>query len=327
MLNQPNPADAHPHSDIGDGGDADLIAGFCRFSFLGQGDWQALRQQAGATTDWAARAALLYDEKRLAARFAAFETVCLPSILAQDDPRFVFVVITSPELPDPWMRRLRELCAQSRSIRLEVMANRSLSDGIAPLLQSLHDSAPRNLVQFRLDDDDALAVGFAARLRSMAARVADLPEFAVSMPHGLAVALYPGHPVKGLAYNIPFLGAGLAVKTANPTRTIFAMGHFGVARRMTHIVDRGRPGALLVKWPSDSRELSLDRLPSEYKVLPPWRLRAMLAEHFPWLTLASFEPLRASVEADAPALVATRQRIELSAAPAEPGDGPVAPAE
>ena len=80
---------------------SDLIAGFCRFSYLGRSDWSALKSREMSEDDWQDRARLLYAPARLDARFAAFEQVCLPSILAQDDPRFVFVVIASPDLPEP----------------------------------------------------------------------------------------------------------------------------------------------------------------------------------------------------------------------------------
>jgi hypothetical protein len=42
---------------------------------------------------------MLYAEARLARRFEAFETLCLPSIKAQTDPDFSFWILTSPELP------------------------------------------------------------------------------------------------------------------------------------------------------------------------------------------------------------------------------------
>ena len=126
---------------------ADLVAGFCRFSYLGKSDWSALRLRQPDEAEFQDRARLLFDDARLAARFAAFERICLPSILAQDDPRFVMVVITSPELPPRWMARLRDLCAQSETLHLEVVADRDLNRGLGPLLQDMTAMAGRQAVQ------------------------------------------------------------------------------------------------------------------------------------------------------------------------------------
>lgn len=283
---------------------ADLIAGFCRFSWLGKSDWSAHRQRQPSADELAARARLLYDEDRLAARFAAFETICLPSILAQDDPRFVFVIITSPELPARWMDRLRGLCAASDALHLEIIGDRDLMRGLRPLLTEMTAMAGRNLIQFRLDDDDALAAGAVARLRGLAARMADLPEFAVSMALGLSVAVYPGRPVMAMRHDLPFLAAGLAVKLADPGRSLFGLGHFAIPRRMTHIVDRGPPGTLLLKWPSDSRPLDPDRLPPYLTALDEAAFRAELEAGFPWLAGVDFTRFRDIAAAAHPALIA-----------------------
>ena len=284
---------------------ADLVAGFCRFSYLGKSDWSALRLRRPDEAEFQDRARLLFDDARLAARFAAFERICLPSILAQDDPRFVMVVITSPELPPHWMARLRDLCAQSETLHLEVVADRDLNRGLGPLLQDMTAMAGRNLIQFRLDDDDALSSDAVPRLRRLADRMADLPEFGISMANGLSVAVYPDRPVIPLRHDLPFLGAGLAVRLRDPRRSIFVIGHFAVARRMTHIVDRGPPGTLVLKWPSDSRPIDLDRLPAGFAPLDEAGFRTELAARFPWLTPQDFAELRDIAAAARSALVAT----------------------
>lgn len=283
---------------------ADLIAGFCRFSYLGRSDFSALKKREMSPEDWQDRARLLYDPDRLAARFAAFQQVCLPSILAQDDPRFVFVIITSPELPEPWMTRLRDLCGQSLNLHLEVVADRDLGRGIAPLLQDMTAMAGRNLIQFRLDDDDALALGAVARLRRLADRMADLPQFGISMAHGVSVALYPDRPVTPFLHDLPFLGAALAVRFAKPDRTVFSIGHFAVQRVMTHILDRGPPAVLLLKWPSDSRPLDLDKLPPYLRTLTGEDFRAELQLRFPWLLDVDFAALQDAAAEAHPALIA-----------------------
>ena len=283
----------------------DLIAGFCRFSYLGRSDFSALRHREMSEDDWQDRARLLYAPARLATRFAAFEQVCLPSILAQDDPRFVFVVIASPDLPEPWMTRLREVCAQSLNLHLEIVADRDLGRGLAPLLTEMTAMAGRNLIQFRLDDDDALSSDAVPRLRRLADRMAGLTEFGISMARGLSVAIYPGRPVTPMLHDLPFLGAALAVRFARPQRSIFSIGHFAIPRQMTHIVDRGPPAALLLKWPSDSRPLDLDKLPPYLSLLDEAAFRAELTRGFPWLLDVDFATLQQTAAEARGALIAT----------------------
>mgnify|MGYP002653386328 CR=1 FL=1 len=73
-------------------------------------------------------------------------------------------------------------------------------------------------MQFRLDDDDALSSDAVPRLRRLADRMADLPEFGISMANGLSVAVYPDRPVIPLRHDLPFLGAGLAIGYAMPAK-------------------------------------------------------------------------------------------------------------
>lgn len=282
----------------------DLIAGFCRFSYLGRSDFSALRQREMSEADWQDRARSLYDDSRLAARFAAFEQVCLPSILAQDDPRFVFVIITSPDLPNPWMQRLRDLCAQSLNLHLEVVADRDLGRGIGSLLAEMTAMAGRNLIQFRLDDDDALALGTVARLRRLADRMADLPEFGISIALGLSVAVYPDRPVTPMLHDLPFQSASAVARFARADRSIFGTGHFALQRRMTHIIDRGRPGSLMLKWPSDSRPINLDKLPPYLSLLDDSAFRDELKRGFPWLLNVDFAALQEAATEARPAQIA-----------------------
>jgi len=91
----------------------DDIVGICRFSFLGKCDWaETTGPDGGDPALMARRRAMLYAGERLARRFAAFETLCLPSVRAQADPDFRFWLLTSPEMPREWMERLRARFAQ-----------------------------------------------------------------------------------------------------------------------------------------------------------------------------------------------------------------------
>ncbi|MDO5613149.1 MAG: glycosyltransferase [Paracoccus sp. (in: a-proteobacteria)] len=270
-----------------------VILGICRFSFLGQSDFAAFRGRPERTEAFLTGAAAnLYADDRMAARFHAFETICLPSVLAQQQPGFVFLIVTSARMPGHWLSRLRDLCDGHDEIHLLVTDETDLSDALRPTLLELHKASGGDLVQFRLDDDDALAADYIIRLRANARRLAGISQYAISFALGLNVALYPGQPTTLLAMNLPFLGGGLAMRVANPRLSIFTRPHFRVGQLMTSLIVHDAPATLLLRWPSDSRALDLNKLPPHLTRLDRTAFDASLNRHFPYLAGIDLESLR-----------------------------------
>lgn len=143
------------------------VIGLCRFSYLGDGGFQIEHQ----TLD--ERRAFLYDPVRLNERFRFFETFTLPSIRAQDDPDFVFIILISEDLPEPYVERLM---AQTEDMPQVVLMpwgpdqHRKVCKEAINLIRD--DGAPS--IQFRLDDDDAVAKDFVSRLKKDAKSVQPL---------------------------------------------------------------------------------------------------------------------------------------------------------
>lgn len=275
----------------------DIVVGMCRFSFLGRSDWAAYRQRGELTPAQVdAIAADLYAEPRMQARFRSFETLCLPSILAQKDPRFLFLVISSPRMPAQWRARLQALCDPHDNIRLLWSDSPTLGEALAEPLSELHDLSDGSLWQFRLDDDDAVDVHFMTRLRRNIARMKGLRDCAISTARGVSVALYDDQPKTYLEYNIAFHSAGLTTRLSQPGRSIFGFGHFGMRNRMSHFVDHDDVGALMLKWPSDSRALDLDNLTPDYQRLTARRFGEHVRHSFPFLRGYDFDDLRANKE-------------------------------
>ncbi|WP_045391768.1 glycosyltransferase [Falsirhodobacter sp. alg1] len=135
------------------------VLGLCRFSLLVDGGFQTMHDSLDA------RRTMLYDPERLELRFAWFEQVCLPALRMQSDPDYTLVLLTGQDLPDAALERLRALTAdipqivlvQEKPARHRVVCRHAM--------QRLIDPAAEAVVQFRLDDDDAIAVDFVARLR------------------------------------------------------------------------------------------------------------------------------------------------------------------
>ena len=137
------------------------MLGLCRFSYLGERGFQVQHQTIEE------RRAFLYDPARLARRWFWFERVLLPGLMAQTDPEFTLVLMTGPDLPQPYLDRLREVCAAMPQARLSLVPPmrfhlQACKQALAP-----HKDARADVIgHFRQDDDDGVAVDFIASARA-----------------------------------------------------------------------------------------------------------------------------------------------------------------
>ena len=136
------------------------MIGLCRFSYLGGRGFQVEHQTLEE------RRAFLYDPDRLARRWFWFQNVTLPALMAQTDPDFTLVLMTGPDLPEPFMSQLRHLCRVMPQARLSVIAPSEYHlpacwQAVAPHI----DPSADVIGHFRQDDDDAVAIDFIARAR------------------------------------------------------------------------------------------------------------------------------------------------------------------
>lgn len=136
------------------------MLGLCRFSYLGGAGFQI-----GHAT-MAERRAFLYDPARLERRWFWFENVALPGLLAQTDPDFSLVIMTGPDLPEPYLGRLRELEELMPQARLALIPpmDAHLDACMAAITPYVERDADV-VGHFRQDDDDAVAVDYIARAR------------------------------------------------------------------------------------------------------------------------------------------------------------------
>jgi hypothetical protein len=113
-------------------------------------------------------AAHIFSDERMALRFRLFEALCLPSLVRQSDPDFTCVILTADSLPAPHMERLRALVEPYAHLRLMPVG----TDNHYQLIRQGYDSVDMrdatHRVLFRLDDDDAVDLGYIARLRRLA---------------------------------------------------------------------------------------------------------------------------------------------------------------
>jgi hypothetical protein len=143
------------------------VIGLCRFSYPALGGFQVEHETVEA------RRAYLYGAARLEERFRHFEAITLPSIAAQTDGDFTFLILVGDDLPDPARERLGALVAgvpQARIVARPPQPHREVCQEVINAARDMRQPC----LQFRHDDDDAVALGFVERLREAAADVAPL---------------------------------------------------------------------------------------------------------------------------------------------------------
>jgi hypothetical protein len=139
--------------------EADMQAiGICRFSYPAIGGFQVMHETAPE------RAAYLYAPDRMEDRFRTFQAFTLPALRAQTDPDFTFVIVVGDDLPVNYGNRLWDLVQDIPQVVIREYPPGPHRDVCKDAINSVrdHDSAT---LQFRLDDDDAVAVDFIARMK------------------------------------------------------------------------------------------------------------------------------------------------------------------
>lgn len=145
------------------------MLGLMRFSYVGLRGYQKDHPTIGE------RRAFLYDPARLERRWFWFQHVALPAWQAQTDPDFTLVIMTGPDLPEPYLSRLRRIVADTPQFRLALVPpmERHLKACLAAV--GPHIDRKADVVgHFRHDDDDAVAVDYIASARRDFLPIVDL---------------------------------------------------------------------------------------------------------------------------------------------------------
>lgn len=161
------------------------VQGLCRFSLPCTGGFQKYHASL------AERRAALYAPARLDARCLWFEHVGLPGLARQTDPEFTLHVVLGEDLPEPWRSRVEALMASVPQILPHWRAPGDHRAICRDVLLPARDRSCAVTAEFRLDDDDAVAVDYVAQLRRNWPRVARLAGSAgrLALDHGKGVVL------------------------------------------------------------------------------------------------------------------------------------------
>ncbi|KNG91977.1 putative rhamnosyl transferase [Pseudaestuariivita atlantica] len=133
--------------------------GLCRFSYPAIGGFQV---EHDTIED---RIAYLYAEDRLEERFRLFEHVALPCLKHQTDPDFTLIVVIGDSFPARHRARLDAMLADLPQAVVEVHPPRPNRELMKELLNKHRRDPGAPCLQFRHDDDDAVAVDFIERMK------------------------------------------------------------------------------------------------------------------------------------------------------------------
>lgn len=211
-----------------------------RFSYFGRSGWQS-----PASTD----PALLFAPERLDARFELFEEIALQSLVDQEDDAFDLLVLSSELMPEPYQKRLTELCADSLGARATVLFKPPKVAGkvIHWNVRDTYAEEP-HIAQVVLDDDDAVSCDFTAAVKYEARCLLDNPHSAddaafLSFSRGLSLGIEDGAPAWMTWRNVPYTNQGLTfVSPPRHNKNPFNVPHLKVGQKFpTRVINTPRP--------------------------------------------------------------------------------------
>ncbi len=159
----------------------------------------------------------------------------LPSLKSQTDQDFETVFTISAAMPEAYRARLEELLGNWAPARLNVTEATDIGRALRPFIREASEDGTRANVHFRIDDDDALAARYLARLRSAADRMK--PGSMISFSSGF-VGFTDGATAKHTKRTTPCIAIGLALylKPEN-WRSPFQIQHKKHINRVPTFVD------------------------------------------------------------------------------------------
>ncbi|SHL28349.1 Putative rhamnosyl transferase [Roseovarius litoreus] len=215
------------------------VLGICRFSYPALGGFKRMHDSIED------REAYLYAPDRMELRFRHFETLTLPSIAAQRDPDFTFLVLIGESLPKPYLDRLHDLTAAVPQIRIVARPPMKHRLAMQLVLQEELAGVETESIQFRLDDDDAVGIHFIRALRRTARRSTRMREgwrnMAIEYRSGYSARL-SADGISARPVQAPFWACGLAVlfRPGDP-KTVMNYAHHKLHEVMPTLIEPSTP--------------------------------------------------------------------------------------
>jgi hypothetical protein len=223
------------------------IYGHIRFSFYGVTDTRLKPNEDDSAM------AQLYSETRMARRFFLFENLTLPSLIGQTDRNFTTIFMSSDVMPDRYKERLSTLASRLPGSEVVFSSERRGERAFRPFMAAAAGAGGLgSSVHFRLDDDDALAVSYIARLRRISQSVS--PRTHITFPTG--ILLFPSAPgtSEGVSMVMQQFLLSMGLATVNGQgfhKNPFQMMHGAVWRRWPVVSEPRFPAFIRTQHPEN----------------------------------------------------------------------------
>lgn len=185
------------------------IQGLCRFSFPCTGGFKKYHDSLEE------RRAALYAPTRLDERTLWFEHIFLPPLRAQSDTDFTLHLLLGEDFPDPWRSRVEAAIKDVPQVQAHWREPGDHRAICRDVMWGGRDVNRSVVAEFRLDDDDAVAVDYVQQLRRNWGKVARLANFQgrVALDHGKGMVLEAqgDGSIKPHVLNTHCWSAGLAI--------------------------------------------------------------------------------------------------------------------
>lgn len=214
------------------------VIGICRFSYPGEGGFQVEHATLQERMDF------LYAPERMEERFATFETMTLPPLQAQTDPDFTFLIVIGDSLPSVYRDRLEAAVSDMPQAVIKSYPPGPHRKVMQEAINSVRRFDGDACLQFRMDDDDAVACSYVARLREAAMDVLPLAakhrHIAIDFNQGF-IAQPTAKGINAAPTNVPYTTAALALMIHPDLRlSIMNFAHKKVGQKMPTVTFTGQ---------------------------------------------------------------------------------------
>jgi hypothetical protein len=189
------------------------------------------------------RMAYLYAPERMEERFRTFQTITLPPLKAQTDGDFTFLIVIGDTLPARYRDRLNALVGDMPQAVIQEHGPGQHRAVMQEAINSVRRDSRDPCLQFRMDDDDAVACVYVERLRAAAEDLRQLAgrhrHIAIDFNQGFIARPGPGG-ISAVPTAVPYTTAALALmfKPSVPL-TVMNFAHAKVAQAMPTVTFTG----------------------------------------------------------------------------------------
>lgn len=184
------------------------VIGLCRFSYPAIGGFQV---EHGSIAE---RVAFLYDPRRMEERFRTFETITLPPLRAQTDDDFTLVILIGDQMPSDYRARLDAMVGDMPQVVVVERPPGKHRQVCRDVINAVRRVDTEPCLQFRMDDDDAVACTYVERLREVAQDVRKLSRrhrhIAIDFNQGFIARPGPDG-IAAAPTKVPYTTAALAI--------------------------------------------------------------------------------------------------------------------